>query len=67
MEKQKRGVKNRDTNLKIYKSLMEFRNVEGELPSAYKVNKNANIGRIGGSAGSLSKFLLIRLKQLKSK
>ena len=60
--KQKRGVKNKDLQIKVYKSLIELNKLNNEIPNAYKVHKHINV-KCGGSSESLLKFLIHRLKQ----
>jgi 5-methylcytosine-specific restriction endonuclease McrA len=63
--KQKRGIKNRDAQVKVYKAFMELVNdkVIDNLPNSNQIHKHAKVGNSGGSSMYLVKFLTHRLKQ----
>jgi 5-methylcytosine-specific restriction endonuclease McrA len=65
--KQKRGIKNKDAQVKVYKSLMELSKTNDDLPNSYQIHKHAKIGHSGGASMYLVKFLTHRLKQLSLK
>ena len=65
--KQKIGLKNKDAQVKVYKSLMELSKTNDSLPNSYQIHKHANVGKSGGSSMYLVKFLTHRLKQLSLK
>ncbi len=61
--KQKRGVKNKDTNLRAYKSFMELIKKNNTIPKPGRVTQYIGMGSAGGAGLSLLKFLSHRMKQ----
>src|SRR5208283_145005 len=48
--KQKRGIKNKDAQVKVYKSIMELSKTNNSLPNSYQIHKHAGVGRSGGAS-----------------
>ena len=61
--KQKRGVKYKDTQLKVYKTFMELSKTNQIMPNSSQIHKHAQVGKSGGSSETLVKFLTHRLNQ----
>ncbi len=61
--KQKRGVKYKDKQLKVFKAFMELNKTKDVIPNSNQIHNYAGVGNTGGSSETLIKFLTHRLIQ----